>query len=186
MDNCKDEHMLEDAVKAEDLGKFESVEALLGAYENLEREFTRKSQKLAELEKYGKSDNCNETGSEQPEAEEEEWTGERTAASRNEREALGASPTISSSDSTANEQIEVLTEEYKPKLQELSEEELIEIALQSERIRDNIISDYLQSLAANNGVRILNGRIGAVPLTPPERPRTLKEAKEIADKMMRG
>ena len=187
MDNCKDEHMPEESILTADLGKFESVYALLCAYENLEKEFTRKSQRLAELEKSkDNSDNCNETGSEQPEETEEKRAGGRIAASRKGDEAHGAGSAIPN-EIPAKSQIETKAgKNEKPEPQEVSEEELIEIALQSERVRDKIISDYLQGLAANNGVRILSGRIGATALTPVERPRTLREAKAIADRMMRG
>lgn len=40
---------------AEDLGKFESVGALLAAYKSLEAEFTRRSQRLKELEEGSKA-----------------------------------------------------------------------------------------------------------------------------------
>ncbi len=40
-----------EADKGETIGKFKNVEALLDAYNNLEKEFTKKSQRLAELEK---------------------------------------------------------------------------------------------------------------------------------------
>ncbi len=39
------------ADKGETIGKFKNVEALLDAYNNLEKEFTKKSQRLAEFEK---------------------------------------------------------------------------------------------------------------------------------------
>lgn len=40
----------EENVAAADLGKFKDVQALLSAYESLEAEFTRRSQRLRELE----------------------------------------------------------------------------------------------------------------------------------------
>ena len=40
-----------------DLGKFRSVEALLNAYKALEAEFTRRSQRLRELEGMGRGEN---------------------------------------------------------------------------------------------------------------------------------
>ena len=40
-----------EAEKGETIGKFKSVEALLDAYNNLEKEFTKKSQRLSQLEK---------------------------------------------------------------------------------------------------------------------------------------
>lgn len=45
----------EDVKAATDLGKFSSVEALLDAYKNLEAEFTRRSQRLKELEEGNKA-----------------------------------------------------------------------------------------------------------------------------------
>lgn len=50
------------AEKGETIGKFKSVEALYEAYNNLEREFTKKSQRLSQLEKdkTQEEDNTNE------------------------------------------------------------------------------------------------------------------------------
>ncbi|MCL2369964.1 MAG: hypothetical protein FWC80_01870 [Firmicutes bacterium] len=190
------------------LGKFDSVDALLEAYGNLEREFTRKSQRLAELEdnkgKMAKEDNasldnCDEVAERSDEGnretveaqpkEEKEQDEMRTAASRNESEALGDSPSIPNN-SPAQNQVEDLTGEQREATgtdtpQDLSEDMLLELALSTDSIRDKIIDDYLHSLAANNGVRILSGRIGAMPLTPLERPKTLREAKVVADKLLR-
>lgn len=42
---------------AQNLGKFESVDALLNAYKSLEAEFTRRSQRLKELEEGNKAQN---------------------------------------------------------------------------------------------------------------------------------
>lgn len=45
----------EESVAAADLGKFKDVQALLSAYESLEAEFTRRSQRLRELEERSKA-----------------------------------------------------------------------------------------------------------------------------------
>lgn len=64
MDNLTDEKQgTADAAEAEsnktaatDLGKFKDVKALLSAYASLEAEFTRRSQRLKELEEKSKTD----------------------------------------------------------------------------------------------------------------------------------
>lgn len=70
MDNVNDENKLtaEDTAEAEKtgaaagLGKFQSVDALLNAYQALEAEFTRRSQRLKELESGNKAQRMPEEG----------------------------------------------------------------------------------------------------------------------------
>jgi len=71
-------------------------------------------------------------------------------------------------------------------LANLSEDEVMGIIATKDSVVDKIIADYLMRVAAEDGVRVLSGRIGATPLTPPQRPRTLREAKALADKLLRG
>lgn len=52
----------ENRVAAAGLGKFQSVDALLNAYQALEAEFTRRSQRLKELESGNKAQNMPEAG----------------------------------------------------------------------------------------------------------------------------
>lgn len=52
----------ENSLAATELGKFKSVDALMSAYLNLEAEFTRRSQRLKELEQENKAQNMPETG----------------------------------------------------------------------------------------------------------------------------
>ena len=70
MDNVNDENKLtaENTAEAEKtgaaagLGKFQSVDALLTAYQALEAEFTRRSQRLKELEAGNKAQDMPEAG----------------------------------------------------------------------------------------------------------------------------
>lgn len=66
------------------------------------------------------------------------------------------------------------------------DEEILAQILSSEVIRKKIIEDYLRSLSLNNNVAVLGSRVGSTPLTPPKRPKSLAEAKKLAEILIKG
>lgn len=117
------------------MGKFESEKQLYDAYCALESEFTKRCQRMAEMEK--------------------------------ELEELRTN--------TASPDIEKL----------LSDEEFVsEHILTNERIAAAVIAAYLKSLKSKNKVSVL-GADGAVALFVSKKPTSLKEAKELADVIIR-
>ena len=101
------------------LGKFKDVKTLIKAYSDLEAEFTRRSQRLKELEKENKAATVPDGGC--------------TPPSR----ADGTPMPPSRADGTAT-----------PPSRGNDEERILE-ALKNEKVRDAIIGDYLKGLAEN-------------------------------------
>lgn len=60
-------------------------------------------------------------------------------------------------------------------------DEFLQRALTDERVRQAIIAEYFNEIAARKNIVMSQG---AVPITPPTRPKTLKEAKALADKLL--
>lgn len=56
-----------------------------------------------------------------------------------------------------------------------------EYACRSEIIRAKVITDYLRSLSHTGGVRLLGEKVGRSALAPLTKPKTLSEAKKLAE-----
>lgn len=129
----------EQAVEASVPGKFKNAEELFRAYKGLEQEFTRRCQKIKELE-----------------AENDRL--QANAAS--EDEIL----------SRALESDAVIDEKIRS----------------SKRITNLIIADYLASLGRGYVAPVLKEGTGRSALTPVRKPKTLGEAKKLADLLIKG
>jgi hypothetical protein len=66
------------------------------------------------------------------------------------------------------------------------DEEILAQILSSELVRKKIIEDYLRSLSLNKNLAVLGRRVGSTPLTPPKRPKSLAEAKKLAEILIKG
>lgn len=178
------------------LGKFRSADALAEAYSALEAEFTRRSQRLRELER--RAENPGGAGTGAPVSEE----GEEGAV-RPERRSFPDTP--AASDATigrgpALPQAEKAPptgggevpdgipekspeESLKgpgkiPERGEMSEEELYRAASGSERVRLKIVGDYLASLKTPGAPLVRGG--GGTLAAPPRKARSIDEAGNMA------
>ncbi len=59
-------------------------------------------------------------------------------------------------------------------------------ATASELLNAKIIENYLKGLSAKRGVSVLSTGVGATPLTPHRKPKSLAEAKKLADILIKG
>ncbi|MBE5730752.1 MAG: hypothetical protein E7350_02215 [Clostridiales bacterium] len=64
-----------------------------------------------------------------------------------------------------------------------SDEMLYELVKNNQAVRDRVISDYLNSLAARKNPRLVGG--GIATLTPTHRPKSLADAKRLAERMIK-
>lgn len=170
------------------LGKFRSADALAEAYSALEAEFTRRSQRLRELER--RAENPGGAGTGAPVSEE----GEEGAV-RPERRSFPDTP--AASDATigrgpALPQAEKAPPtgggevpggspkgpEKIPERGEMSEEELYRAASGSERVRLKIVGDYLASLKTPGAPLVRGG--GGTLAAPPRKARSIDEAGNMA------
>lgn len=175
--------------RAADLpGKFHSVGALAEAYGALEAEFTRRSQRLRELEKAASDASAARTEAEKPafadggedktatlpadfpgaERAAGKSAGASECGSRQEAGEIGAPPTGGAE--TGGKEI--------PGGGEEDEESLYRAASRSERVRLRIVGDYLSSLKTP-GAPMIRGGSGTLA-APPRKPRSIDEAGNMA------
>lgn len=164
------------------LGKFKSVDALLQAYESLQSEFTRRSQRLKKLEKEVEN-RAEMRGSEQGRAEKLKKVAEERKAEEAEFDGFVAElegREVRPAESVAR------TEEtrFQPSVAEdrefatLSSDALYERANSDENVRLKIIGEYLSSLG-KTGVPLMRGGAGTL-VAPPVKARSVEEAGSMA------
>ncbi|HBP43071.1 MAG TPA: hypothetical protein DD621_00025 [Clostridiales bacterium] len=175
------------------LDKFKDVQALQEAYVNLQSEFTRKCQRLSELEK----DNCNSNEKElQPFYEKEEWgdcvkeflANNSTAqnyASEIMAELVKDKVMASMPNSLQLAFDRVKANKYRSESELVKDPEFIKnYVLNNESIKEQIINEYLEKIKQNKSPQLINStRTGSVGLTPFNRPADLNEAKLLAEKL---
>lgn len=179
------------------LEKFKDVQSLQEAYVNLQSEFTRKCQRLSEVEK----DNCrlkSEQNNLQPFYEKPEWDEYVKQFLANN----------STAQNYASEIMEILTKDkvlasmpnslelafdrvkaskYKSESELASDPNFIDkYIINNEKIKQKIINDYLDVIKQNKSPQLINStRTGSVGLTPFNRPTSLSEAKMLAEKLFK-
>lgn len=143
-------------------GKFADAEQLLAAYENLEREFTKKSQRLKALEKSAYRDN--EEGS------------PRIYPTDN----FDFQNPTEGTDAVDNPAKEANGFGTRQILQD--EESLEKYILDNPAVGQRVLQIYAERLSQSDLPRTINSRGGAMSLTPPKKPKTIKEASKMAEK----
>lgn len=184
------------------LGKFKSVDALARAYESLQSEFTRRSQRLKELEREAEnfsasneertSKSGEKTGVEKRRenaalrrAEERKFddfvseleTANACAESENEKPVECVQQTIATPNVAENGSESTSHSDVVPSVA-LGGDELYELAIRDEKVRLKIIGEYLSSLG-KSGAPLMKGGVGALT-TPPLKPRSIGEAGNMA------
>lgn len=169
---------------ASEYGKFKSPEALLDAYNNLEKEFTRKCQRLSELEKDKTEEN--EISLEDKFSQ---FLSENTDATGYSEEIMK----IAQSD----EKIKSLQDPFMAAWCKVLCEDVLHRAsagdyclnkyvLSSEEIQHKIVEDYLGKLREQKNPVVISSSSGErVSSAEIEHPSTLEEAKQLVDKMFR-
>lgn len=143
-------------------GKFADAEGLLFAYENLEREFTKKSQRLKELEQILSRDN------------------EADSPRVNEADNRQADPTEISAAAAGNPE-DTSDGDTAEKL--LDDKDFLENYIFANKdITREVMRRYVDEISRNSVPSTINSRSGKMSLTPPKKPRTIKEASKMAEK----
>jgi recombinational DNA repair ATPase RecF len=61
-----------------------------------------------------------------------------------------------------------------------------EYALFSDALKKRVIEQYLKELNATMSAPVLKSGVGSTPLTPPKKPKSLAEAKKLAEILIKG
>lgn len=174
-------------------GKFKNAESLLNAYNSLQAEFTRRCQRLKELEEITKAANkadVEEAEKTAVKAAAETATGAAEKAANEEGKAAGFDESIrktvpETSEKAANgaEQPDLLKtdseqatgdDENKEKGEENAPARVI-----SAKEREDVLKEYLESVLQKKTGAILMEGAGASLKTPRSRPKTVEEAGRL-------
>lgn len=166
-------------------GKFKDAESLLKAYNSLQTEFTKKSQKLSELEnsntEFNKEEKLNNAIKE---LEKDYNTAE--LFSQNIRQALKNVDADNYSQLAKEELLKNLQNNYKSASDYACDEKFLnEFIYSNEKIRDNIIKSYLANIKNGNPVKVVSNISSSIPLCPPNNPTTIKDAGRLAQKIIK-
>lgn len=175
------------------LGKFKNANSLLKAYEDLEKEFTRKSQKLSELEKSIQTDNVEKST---PSYAKEDWQEKTKEFLEKNSEAKNFAEEISKvlfedkdlaclPNSLELAYAKVLASKYKSNEELINSSEFLEnYVYNNENIKNNIIKTYLKEVYNNQTPPIvLNSKGSSVGFVAPSKPKNLKEARLAVEKL---
>lgn len=184
-------HILNNATYSETqdgsmFGRFKDAKTLLDAYNNLQAEFTRKSQKLSEFQKnFDKNANfktydsiddfINDT------TDSDEYKKEITEIVESDEE-------ISNLPNKYQVALKIIKEAESKLACNLNNQEFLDkYILNNENIKTQIINNYLSKLNnISSAPKVISGNSSNIYFSPNnDKPKTLKEAGEIFSKMLK-
>lgn len=168
------------------LGKFKDAKTLLDAYNSLQAEFTKKCQKLAELQRNNTNNAIfNNNGSIENNlndiTDNDKYKKEITEILANDSE-------ISNLPNKYHVAMKIITESERKAVENLNNQEFLDkYIINNSQVSDTIISKYLSNLNnISSAPKVLSGSASNVYFTPKDNtPKTLKEAGEIFSKMLK-
>lgn len=167
-------------------GKFKDAETLLEAYNSLQAEFTRKSQKLAEFQKKQEenallSNNDSLENILNDSTDKEKYKKEVT-------EILDNDSDISNLPNKNRVAFKIIKEAERRAAETLNNQEYVDKYIESnEKIKEKIISNYLSSLNnIQSAPKVISGNSSNIYFSPSlQLPKTLKDAGDILTKMLK-
>ena len=173
------------------LGKFKSVEALKNAYDALQKEFTKKCQKLSQLTKAednssdkASSVQVDETSLAQPSAAEvglpaDEPFNDKTS-DFSSGEVLPSGECEDADDPENKRHVSRETDESFS----LDDDFVEKYVLNNAKLLDMVLEKYLRRITVPAAPQLI-GATGAMGLAPTVRPNSVKEAGEMAERLFK-
>lgn len=179
-------------------GKFKNAEALLQAYNNLQSEFTKKCQLLSQMQKDKMDENqvdSEETANEENEEEKQkkleqdfqsflEANSEAKLYEEEIKQRFNNSSNINQSSPYEVAWAKVVLDHIKDGKQKESDPIINNYVLSDEKVRNQVILDYLNGLIKHKPPYVISSqggeRVSSVAL---DTPNSLAEAKELVSKM---
>ncbi len=167
-----------------EFGKFNSAESLLKAYNSLEAEFTKKSQKLASLENENAKTQNELMKREEQEKRVDEFISKFEIV-KPFKSALKESLSQNEEADIKEEAIRLISKSYKT-AQEFSQDEefLNNYIFSNQEIKDKIVKDYLSKITQNSPIKV-DGGASNITLSPPKVPTTILEAGKLAKSIIK-
>ena len=161
------------------IGKFKDAESLLKAYNSLEAEFTKKSQRLKALE--SESVKRQEETSRQADIERrvDEFVNKFDFV-KPFSSALKETLTTDNEARLEDTAMHIISNNYKRAEDYVNDSEFLNNYIYSNKdIKDRIVRDYLSQITQTSPIKT-NSSAGTIPLTPPTVPTTIAEAGKLA------
>ena len=176
----------EDLGTADNFGKFKDAKSLLNAYNALQSEFTRRCQKVKELERERatlKEEQIKHSDFSEREWEEKAFLEVFPNTDINVK-SLYDEAVLSGDDSKGRigrAYIKRLISEYEDKIKYYNSKEFIKNAInQDSEIKNQIIKEYLLAVEGSKPtIKLISGN-GVATVSPPSKPKNLAEAGNIA------
>ena len=165
-------------------GKFKDAESLLKAYSNLEAEFTKKSQKLAQLETETNKQKEEENRLIELDKRVDEFVTKFDSI-KPFSSALKESLRTQENVNLEEEAVRLLSNNYKTAEDYVNDSEFLNNYIFSNKeIKDKIVKDYLSNITQNSPIKLEKSG-SSISLTPPKQPATIKEAGRLAKSIIK-
>ena len=167
------------------LGKFKDAESLLKAYNSLQTEFTKKSQRLSELEN-SKTEFTREEKINKAIKELEQNHDIARAFSQEIKSAIKDMELDDYRQIVQEELLKNLAKNYRSANEYVADEGFLQnFVYNNQAIRDNIVRDYLANLKSVTPVRVASNISASIPVSPPNAPATIQEAGRMAKNIIK-
>ncbi len=165
-------------------GKFKDAESLLKAYNSLEAEFTKKSQKLASLENESEKAKIELKKQTEQEKKVDEFVSKFEIA-KPFTSALKESLKSSEDLDIKEETLRLIAKSYKTAEAYSKDDEFLNnYIFSNQKIKDKIVKDYLSKITQDSPIKLENGG-GNITLSPPKKPATIQEAGKLAKSIIK-
>ena len=185
------------------LGKFKDAESLLNAYNNLQAEFTRKCQKLSELEKMQQSQTQAQTEQTQVQSQpiysNENWHDKvnefllknkdaKNFASQISQEILSNPSLQNKEDALEIAWAKVIQKNYKNPKDVLYDDNFVnDYVLSNPQLQEKILSKYIKDRQNNKVPPMLSASTGgSIAFTNQPKATTLSEAKKLVEAIFKN
>ena len=166
-------------------GKFKDAESLLKAYNSLQTEFTKKSQRLSELEN-SKTEFTREEKINQAIKELEQNHNIAQKFSSDIKQAVKDLDSVDYRQLVQDELLKNLEKNYRSADEYIQDQDfLTNFVYSNQAIRDNIIREYLTNLTNASPVRVVSNISSSIPVSPPSSPATIQEAGRLAKNIIK-
>lgn len=168
-----------------DLGKFKDVQSLVKAYNSLQTEFTKKSQRLSELEN-AKTEFSREEKINQALTRLEQNHNIAYKYSQDIRRELKDVETDNYLQSAKEYLLNKLATDFKTAEEYMADEQFVQQYIyNNQAIKDNIIREYLTNLTNATPIKVVSNISSSIPVSPPNVPATIQEAGKLAKNIIK-
>ena len=188
LENLVDENLTDNQATdngSANLGKFKDVDSLLKAYNSLQTEFTKKSQRLSELEN-SKTEFTREEKLTKAISELEQIHVNANKFSQQLKNELKEVDSDNYAQLVKDALLTKLDKEFKSAEDYIKDTEFLNNYIyNNDEIKDNIIRGYLHNLTNTTPVKVVSNLSSSIPVSPPNNPSTIQEAGRLAKNIIK-